>query len=384
LQAFFAANGLIGVAVATASVRGTDPAWSVSDGTTFVQLRSRGGSLQALADPGAAISATLADPRSARPSAVLTAAIDGLPTTWRPEPDLLASRGDAFAFTCETDTDATVYLRFGDDEHGRRPGTGTAFDTTYRVGTGTAGNVGAEALGHAITIAPVTGVRNPLPAAGGVEPESADEVRRDAPYAFLVQERAVTPDDWAEVTERDPGIQRAAATYRWTGSWHTVFLTADRFGGAAVDTAFETGLRAEVEQYRLAGYDLEINSPVFVALELGLTVCVVRDQFRSDVLAAVLEVLSDHVLSDGSLGLFHPNRFTFGQPVYLSAVYAAVHAVPGVDSVDVHTFQRLREPETTGLDGGVLPMGRLEIARLDNDPNFPEHGTLTLTMGGGT
>jgi hypothetical protein len=28
-------------------------------------------------------------------------------------------------------------------------------------------------------------------------------------------------------------------------------------------------------------------------------------------------------------------------------------------------------------------MGRLEIARLDNDPNFPERGTLTLTLGGG-
>jgi hypothetical protein len=51
--------------------------------------------------------------------------------------------------------------------------------------------------------------------------------------------------------------------------------------------------------------------------------------------------------------------------------------------VDVRTFQRLREPETSGLDSGELPMGRLEIARLDNDPNFPERGTLDVTMGGG-
>ena len=28
-------------------------------------------------------------------------------------------------------------------------------------------------------------------------------------------------------------------------------------------------------------------------------------------------------------------------------------------------------------------MGRLEIARLDNDPNFPERGVLALTVGGG-
>ncbi len=29
-------------------------------------------------------------------------------------------------------------------------------------------------------------------------------------------------------------------------------------------------------------------------------------------------------------------------------------------------------------------MGRLEIARLDDDPNFPERGVLDLTFGGGT
>ncbi len=81
-------------------------------------------------------------------------------------------------------------------------------------------------------------------------------------------------------------MQRAAATFRWTGSWHTVFVTADRFGGAAVDAAFETGLRAELERYRMAGYDLEVDAPVFVPLELGAAPSAsCRDHFRSDVVA---------------------------------------------------------------------------------------------------
>ena len=29
-------------------------------------------------------------------------------------------------------------------------------------------------------------------------------------------------------------------------------------------------------------------------------------------------------------------------------------------------------------------MGRLEVARLDNDPNFPERGVLELSYGGGS
>jgi hypothetical protein len=30
-----------------------------------------------------------------------------------------------------------------------------------------------------------------------------------------------------------------------------------------------------------------------------------------------------------------------------------------------------------------MDIGRLEIARLDNDRNFAEHGRLTISLGGG-
>jgi hypothetical protein len=97
----------------------------------------------------------------------------------------------------------------------------------------------------------------------------------------------------------------------------------------------------------------------------------------------VLDVLGSGIRPDGTLGLFHPDRFTFGAPVYLSAVVAATQAVPGVQSVTPTTFQRQRDTTSSGLDTGVLRMGRLEIARLDGDPSFPERGLLELTMGGG-
>jgi hypothetical protein len=81
--------------------------------------------------------------------------------------------------------------------------------------------------------------------------------------------------------------------------------------------------------------------------------------------------------------MFHPDNFTFGRPVYLSPLYAAAQAVEGVQSVDVVIFQRQGDAATSGLGTGVLPMGRLEIATLDNDPNFPERGAFRLVMEGG-
>ena len=325
-----------------------------------------------------------ADPRSASPAISLEATLLGSSVPWTPVVDLLGSAGDRPEFVVEVETDGTATLRFGDGTHGRRPETGTAFTATYRVGNGVAGNVGAGAISHVATAnGAIVGATNPLPAAGGTDPEAADAVRRDAPQAYLVQERAVTADDYASVSEREPDVQRAAATFRWTGSWYTVFLTADRVGGTAVDAPFDARLTGFLDPYRMAGYDLEVDAPHFVPLEVGLLVCAEPDYFRAHVKAAVLDVLSSKVRTDGTLGLFHPDRFTFGTPVFLSAIVAAAQDVPGVRSVTPLVFQRQRDDSTSALDTGVLEMGRLEVPRLDDDPSFPEHGVLELALGGG-
>ena len=367
-----------------AVVRGGNGFWSVSDGTTVAVLRLDGGTLTASARPASATATSAADPRAARPVVGLEGTLPVGTEPWSPEYDLLASDGDAAKFVVEVEHDGSATLRFGDDVHGRRPETDTLFEATYRVGNGTAGNVGAGSIAHVVTLnGAVLGGTNALAAVGGMDPEPADAVRRDAPEAYLVQERAVTEGDYAHMSERDPNVQRAAATFRWTGSWYTVFVTADRVGGRAVDDAFELELRQVLEPFRMAGYDLEIDGPQFVALDVALHVCVEPDYFRADVKAAVLDVLSSRAHADGTLGFFHPDRFTFGGSVYLSAIIAAAQAVPGVQSVTPVTFQRQRDKASSGIDSGVLPMGRLEIARLDDDQSFPEHGLLVLTAGGG-
>jgi hypothetical protein len=46
-------------------------------------------------------------------------------------------------------------------------------------------------------------------------------------------------------------------------------------------------------------------------------------------------------------------------------------------------FQRQGVPDDRALRESKLSLHRLEIARLDNDPNFPENGVLRLVMEGG-
>lgn len=304
---------------------------------------------------------------------------------WEPKRDLLNSEEDKEHFVAEIETDGTAILRFGDDDRGKRPNAGTGLTPQYRIGNGVAGNVGVDSLVHILSdISSIIGVRNLTPGQGGSEPESIEDVRQRAPYAFRThQERAVTQEDYEKVTERHADVQRVAATPRWTGSWHTWFLTVDRKGGLEVDEEFEAEIRDHVERFRMAGYDLEVDGPRFVPLKIEMLVCVKPEYFRSDVKEALLSVFNNQRLPDGRLGVFHPDNFTFGQTVYLSPLYARAQAVAGVSSVQFKTFQRQRVPDPIPLDTGKLTMNRLEIARLDNDRNFPERGVLRLEMGGG-
>ena len=314
-----------------------------------------------------------------------TSAAGSLTSLWTVQRDLLGSLPMARDAVVETENDGTAFLRFGDDVHGERPEEGTAFTASYRVGNGTAGNVGAQSLFHIVSSesSVFEAVTNPLAAAGGIEPEDLAAARRDAPEAFQTQERAVTAADYAAAAECAAGIQRAAATLRWTGSWHTVFVSADRLGGAAVDARFEARLRAHLARFRMAGHDLEIDAARPVALDIALHLCVQPGHFRSEVVRAVQRELGTDVLPDGRLAAFHPDHFTFGQPVYLSRIVASAQAVPGVEAVWATRFERLGQPDTLALEAGVLPMGRLEIAQLANNPNFRERGRLTIDAGGG-
>ena len=313
---------------------------------------------------------------------------------WKPRRDLLGSDSGDEVFVVEVETDGTAYLRFGDGQTGRRPPEGVKFLATYRIGNGTAGNVGADSIKHMVTSDPafldpsnkiIESISNPLPATGGVDPETIEHVRQNAPSAFRRQERAVTPADYEALTIRKDVVQRCGldiqqsrAMLRWTGSWHTMFLTVDRLGGRVVEPEFEDDLRQCLERYRMAGQDLEIDGPLHVPLEIEIKICIKPGYFFEDVQEALLKVFSNRKQTDGSVGVFHPDNFSFGQPVLLSRIIAAAQSVTGVASVEVTKFQRQGIDSNAALESGSLAIGLREIARLDNDPNFPERGVIIL------
>ncbi len=295
------------------------------------------------------------------------------------------ARQTSFIASSKSITANAPMLRFGDGRYGRRPASGTAFRSVYRVGNGIAGNIGAEALAHVIgtDVSSIAHVRNPLPARNGIEPESAESVRRRAPEAFRTQQRAVTPQDYKTVAEKHADVEKASARLRWTGSWHTLFVTVDRTGGAPADDSMRADMEKYLDRYRMAGHDIAFEEPSHVSLQLSLHVCEaglfpLRCARRADgsVLREDAAEWPQGALPPGPLQLRRSG-------VISSALLAAAHAVPGVASVQVKEFGRQGDDDPQPLRDGVLSLGRREIARLDNDPNFPEAGALKLEIHGG-
>jgi hypothetical protein len=324
------------------------------------------------------------DPSTAVPSITLTGVFDGNSTKWTAAPDLLAAGATETEFVVEVESNGNAILRFGDNTNGSMPVSNTAFTAAFRIGNGTAGNVGAESLTYLVADPRILSCTNPLPAAGGVDPETNAQIQRRAPQAFLTQERAVTMGDYATVTEANALVSSAAATLRWTGSWYTVFIAAEPSSGGQLGGSLTKSLMRYVNAYRLAGQDLKLEGPDYVSLLIALTICVDPAYFQADVQQALMQVLGSATQPNGLPGYFAPDLFQLGQNVYLSPILAAARTVAGVQSVVATTFQPQSLPATNVfIQSGEIPIGPFQVARLANDRSLPANGQLTLYMQGG-
>jgi hypothetical protein len=312
---------------------------------------------------------------------------------WTPRGNLLESLGRDRHFVAEVDNEGLAHLRFGDNDLGRTPAANSILQAKYRVGKGLAGNVGAESIAHLVFRGNKTGtpedvlrVRNPLPARGGLAPERIEEVKLFAPTAFRkVLQRAITADDYASLagSGNETSVQQAAANLSWSGSWYEVQVAVDPRGTAEPDERLFEEVSDSLAPARRMGHDLSVKIARYVPLNIALNVCVLPQYLRGHVEKALSDLFSNRRLPNGQPALFHPDNLTFGDDIYLSKLVAAAQGVAGVETVQVSVLERLYEGSNGEIENGVLSLGALEVARLDNDPSFPERGQLRLVMRGG-
>jgi predicted phage baseplate assembly protein len=327
---------------------------------------------------------------------------DGTTTPWSFQRWLLDSGAGAPVFTLtperyspvlvaggrawwDYDGDAGTTIRFGNGTFGAVPLPSTAFSVVYRTGAGAAGNVPADTVTDIVPgqSTPVTACTNPFTASGGADEETVRQVRDRAPQQFRAEPlRVVRPEDYVAAARTLPWVQQAGTTFRWTGSWLTVFTSADPVGVEQPGVADLELLTQLLDRERLAGYESYVLPPDYVSVDLRIVVCGKPSYFASDVEKAILQRLQPGPLPGGAAGFFDHSRWGFGQALEPSALLAAIQSCPGVDGVySVLYRQRGVQADWTEL---LLPVtvGANEILRVDDDPSRPEAGSLQVTVEG--
>ncbi len=338
---------------------------------------------------GAAREATRQDPRTALPLVLLTATADDpvtQPEVWTPRRDLLGVDSDAQFFVCEVDDAGFGQLRLNQPALDRA---GTAFRARYWVGTGSAGNALADTItgvraegdpGTAQALGAVELVRNPLPATGGTDPEGIAAAKRAIPgNATLNQPRALTAPDYARLAVTNPRVAHAVAELRAAGARTVADVRVQPSTGQQPSRELLQAVRAELMLVRRIGHDLIVRGPDYRPVSIAVTVTLDGTADRDGTATAVAAVLGP---GRGASAFFSPRRLDFGRTLWASAIVASSQQIPGVVEVELTELKFLDAPPGTGVPAR-LDLGPTQIARMDNDPNRPDHGYLSVTVKGG-
>ncbi len=278
-----------------------------------------------------------------------------------------------------------VTIRFGDGEFGKVPDDDSVYYVRYRLGGGKGSNVSSGSINHFVATLPFSAtVTNPLAAVNGADPETPTELRQVVAQAFrAVTYRAVRPEDYAEAAERLPWVQKAGATFRWTGSWLTAFVTADPKGKVVLERKERKELQDQMDRFRQAGREVYVTDPGYANIDLEIEICVNDSSYGGEVKERVMEALMGKKGLWPQEGYFSPDRFTFGTWLERSSLEAAIQEVPGVKAVEQIRFRRRGWFAWRVFRAYSYDPGKNVIIRIENDPLHPERGTLKLYTHGG-
>jgi predicted phage baseplate assembly protein len=333
---------------------------------------------------GPASAALSQDPRAALP----LLALGDQTQSWPPQLDLIGTSPTEPALVAEVDDAGIAHLRLS-----AAPAHGT-LAATYSVGNGSAGDTSIGAInailwageGPAVGLASVIGVRNPLPASGGVDAESIGAARLAIAGSYLdAQPRALVPADYAALAAAQPGVRDAAAQARFSGSLTLIEVAIAPGLGEDPQLQLLAHVQRALTAVRRIGHQVRVTAPRYRPLAVAFVVTLDADALRSAVTAQLGALLASGWQPDGTPALFNPVNLAFGQSVYASALVAAVHEVAGVTAVTLSRFGFAEDlpPAANASPPELLAAGALEIVRLDNDPLAPQRGYAIFELGGG-
>ncbi|GLW46325.1 hypothetical protein Stsp02_19870 [Streptomyces sp. NBRC 14336] len=261
----------------------------------------------------------------------LTVRVDDV--AWQRTADLSEAAPTARVFSLRAGPAGRAAVEFGDGRQGARLPSGTENVTArYRIGGGRAGNVVAGRINQVVSRPlGVSGVTNPLPATGGADADGPLELRRSIPLRNAAFDRLVSVRDYQSFARAFAGVGKAVACRTVDGGRPVLHITVAGADDAPLDasSALLDALRSALRRYGDPLLPVRVEPCERVRLIVVLGVRTAPGHLPEKVERRVREALAARLGFAGA---------QLCRPVYLSAVVAAAHTVPGVELVDVDAF----------------------------------------------
>jgi predicted phage baseplate assembly protein len=324
-------------------------------------------------------------------SSTLSVTVNGV--AWTELPTLVGGAPHDQVFATAQDDSGQTSVLFGDGINGARPPTGANnIHARYRKGLGVAGNLPADAVQRLVDNTPnLQKVTNPLPSSGGEDAAGPSAIRSQAPASLRTFSRAVSAADYAALAMSYPGIAKASAAWVFRDPITSVALTtpyvqltlATSDGVPLKGLSLAAKLREFLNAHRDPNVLVRIQDYIPVYVQVAVDVAIDARFPHQATLDRVMAALNPGVNADGSAGFFAFEQMQFGQAVYLSALYAAVQAVPGVLSATVTVLRRLGpgSVDTISPAPGDIVVGPTELISIDAAVN-PDSQLVITGLGG--
>ena len=220
------------------------------------------------------------------------------------------------------------YIAFGDGYNGMVPPTLQPAFLDYHSTKGVDGNVDANTIN--IWVQPLTipgvdviTVTNPVKASGGANVEDLDRIKRNAPLSIRTLDRAVTDQDYVDVSMLAPGVDKAGVHYD-CGKHIDIFITPN--GGGIAPLALLSSTKEYVDERKIITTKVRVSPAGETQIKLAMNVWAMPYIDPLNAQALVLEALYE------AYGYLNTD---VNKKIYLSDIYALVDNLPQVDYLNI-------------------------------------------------
>lgn len=243
-----------------------------------------------------------------------------------------------------TDELGIVTLEFGNGINGKIPTLAQLIEATYRVGGGIEGNQQAGLLTWSASgssdgatplpsVVQAASIRNTTAATGGGPKETIEQARRTIPGWNRTNDRAITVQDYADLSALVPGVAHAKsmAGSPVLGSV-PVYVFLVPAGGGTPSTGLKNDVGAYLAPRKTPGRTVYLDGARYVSIQISID-AYLKPTARRDIVTGYLNT---------SLSLtFDPDLLDFVQVYPIQNLYNAVSPenIPGLHHAFVRRFR---------------------------------------------